>query len=123
MSSDTKDEIPIHLESSTPKSEAFVDEKANTSQLGQTCIDADVDRSLNRKFDFRILPCLFLLFFFSFMDRSSIGNASIAGLNADLGLEGDAYSTALALFFVVYLIVDIPAGGCSSRSDPVTFSA
>ncbi|KPI45310.1 putative transporter [Cyphellophora attinorum] len=66
-------------------------------------------KSLNRKWDFRILPVLFLIFFSSFLDRASIGNASIAGLGKDLSLKGQSYNIALALFFVVYLLVDVPA--------------
>ncbi|RFU24882.1 hypothetical protein B7463_g11452, partial [Scytalidium lignicola] len=110
MFSDIKADDLMHIESITPKSENLEDKNADALQLEQISIDPKVERSLNRKFDFRILPCLFLIYFFSFMDRSSIGNASIAGLNADLKLEGKAFETALALFFVVYLIVDIPAG-------------
>ena len=65
--------------------------------------------SLNRKWDFRILPVLFMIFFSSFLDRASIGNASIAGISKDLNLKGHAYNIALALFFIVYLLVDVPA--------------
>lgn len=108
MSSDTKSHSLTHIENSTQRSG---DEKADTLQLEQqAAINLSIDRSLDKKFDIRILPCLFLIYFFSFMDRSSIGNASIDGLNTELRLEGDAYSTALALFFVVYTIADLPAG-------------
>lgn len=63
----------------------------------------------NRKLDIRILPFMFLLFFFSFLDRSSIGNAAIAGLQQDVKLSGNQYNIALALFFVIYGVVEIPA--------------
>ena len=71
--------------------------------------EAALVKSLKRKWDTRILPPLFLIYFCSFMDRASIGNASIAGLAKDLNLEGTSYNVALALFFVVYIVVDIPA--------------
>lgn len=71
--------------------------------------DQAIEKSLKKKWDMRILPAIFLVYFCSFMDRASIGNASIAGLNKDLHLEGSSYNVALALFFVVYLIVDVPA--------------
>ncbi|OQV01452.1 hypothetical protein CLAIMM_06813 [Cladophialophora immunda] len=104
MSSEAKSisGIPIHIEEGT-KLESDSVEVTDQENLA-------IEKALNRKYDFRILPCLFLLYFFSFMDRASIGNASIAGLNADLKLQGQSYSVALALFFICYMIVDIPAG-------------
>ena len=71
--------------------------------------DLEVDKTLNKKYDLRILPFLFLIYLCSFMDRASIGNASIAGLFKDLKLQGQDYNIALALFFICYLIVDMPA--------------
>lgn len=68
-----------------------------------------VDDTLNRKYDLRILPWLFLIYLCSFMDRASIGNAAIAGLFTDLKLQGKQYEIALALFFICYMIVDMPA--------------
>jgi MFS family permease len=94
--------VPIHIEEGA-KVES---DSAEVEDYGNLA----VEKALNRKFDFRILPCLFFLYFFSFMDRASIGNASIAGLNVDLKLRGESYSVALALFFICYMIVDIPAG-------------
>ncbi|KAH0831819.1 putative transporter [Fonsecaea pedrosoi] len=104
MSSEAKTmaAVPLHIEEGV-KLEFDIAEVNEQGKLA-------TEKVLNRKFDFRILPCLFLLYFFSFMDRASIGNASIAGLNADLKLQGQSYSVALALFFICYLIVDLPAG-------------
>lgn len=41
-------------------------------------------------------------------DRTSIGNARIAGMAKDLNLNGYKYNIAAAVFFVVYGIADIP---------------
>ena len=37
------------------------------------------------------------------------GNAKLDGLVKDLHLTGDKYSSALATFYVLYVLIDIPA--------------
>ena len=46
---------------------------------------------------------------FSFIDRSNIGNANIAGLSTELGLEGTQYNVALLVFYIPYIIADVPS--------------
>jgi hypothetical protein len=65
--------------------------------------DPKLTRRLLWKLDLRILPMLALLFLFSFLDRTSIGNAKVLGLNADLGLSSGEYANSLAIFFAFYI--------------------
>lgn len=37
----------------------------------------------------------------NYLDRTNIGNAKVAGLQTDLGLDDNGYSLALLIFFVV----------------------
>ncbi|KAM5541470.1 hypothetical protein V8D89_005024 [Ganoderma adspersum] len=52
-----------------------------------------------RKLDTRLLPLVTLLFLLSFLDRTNIGNAKIAGLVSDLHLTGLQYNLCAAMFF------------------------
>jgi len=61
------------------------------------------------KVDIRLVPMLALLYLFSFMDRANIGNAKIEGMNADIGLTGVQYNIVSSIFFVTYVIFEIPA--------------
>jgi MFS family permease len=46
----------------------------------------------------------------SYVDRSNIGNAKIAGMQEDLDLgTGLKYNTALTVFFVPYALLEIPS--------------
>lgn len=45
-------------------------------------------RKLLWKIDRTLLPLLSVLYLLSFLDRSNIGNARLAGLEADLGMTG-----------------------------------
>ncbi|KAI4663787.1 uncharacterized protein J4E78_004205 [Alternaria triticimaculans] len=82
-------------------------EKAIT--LDET-IDTALDKRLNRKFDLRILPWLFGIWLFSFIDRSNIGNARIAGLSDELSITtGTRFNIALLVFYIPYILVDVPS--------------
>lgn len=57
------------------------------------------DRKLMRKVDRWMIPWLCLLYLLSFLDRTNIGNARLAGLEADLGMRGHDYNKSLTIFF------------------------
>ncbi|KAJ4341103.1 hypothetical protein N0V95_007323 [Ascochyta clinopodiicola] len=52
---------------------------------------------------------------FSFIDRSNIGNANIAGLSTDLHLVGTQYNVALLIFYIPYIIADVPSNWLVKR--------
>lgn len=66
-------------------------------------------KRLLKKIDLRLLPLLTVLYVLSFMDRSNIGNARVAGMNADLGLTGPQYNIALTVFFFPYGLFEVPS--------------
>lgn len=67
-------------------------------------IDAATERRLVRKFDFRVLPVLAVMYLFNSLDKSNLGNAKTATLEKDLHLVGTQYNTLLAVFFVPYVL-------------------
>ena len=79
------------------------------STVSPAGVTPELEHRVTRKFDRRILPLVFLIYLCSYLDRSNIGNAVISGLSTDLNLVGTQFNTALALFYVFYIIVDLPA--------------
>lgn len=78
--------------------------------------DPVLDKRLDRKFDLHILPFLFGIWLFSFIDRSNIGNAGIAGLRRDLSIEtGTGFNVALLVFYATYIAVDVPSNWIIKR--------
>ena len=71
--------------------------------------DSDETKRITRKVDFRLIPVLTILYIVSFIDRSNIGNAKVAGMNAELELSGPQYNLALTAFFITYIIFEIPS--------------
>ncbi|KAG0378475.1 hypothetical protein BGX24_003756 [Mortierella sp. AD032] len=71
--------------------------------------DPAVIARLRRKIDWHLLPLLSLMYLFSFLDRVNIGNAKVAGLEKDLNLSPSQYSWALSIFFIGYIIAEVPS--------------
>ncbi|KAI8145523.1 major facilitator superfamily domain-containing protein [Fennellomyces sp. T-0311] len=66
-------------------------------------------KRLRWRLDLRIVPFCGLLYLCSFLDRSNIGNAKIAGITEHLHITEDQYNVALSIFFVGYVIFEIPS--------------
>lgn len=43
------------------------------------------------------------------LEKNSVGNAKIAGMADDLDLSSDRYSLVLTLFFVGYVVFEVPS--------------
>ncbi|KAM0819188.1 putative Major facilitator superfamily domain-containing protein [Seiridium cardinale] len=73
-------------------------------------LDTHLDAKIDRKFDLHIVPWLFGIWLFAFIDRSNIGNARLDGLVDDLGIAtGTGYNLALLVFYIPYILVDVPS--------------
>ncbi|KAG0638150.1 major facilitator superfamily domain-containing protein [Tuber brumale] len=78
--------------------------------MGKESTDSSLVRvqKLVRKLDKHIVPMIMLLYLFSFLDRTNIGNAPLYGLEGDLGLKGNQFQTSVSILFVAYLVFEIP---------------
>ncbi|GAM35423.1 hypothetical protein TCE0_017r03743 [Talaromyces pinophilus] len=78
-------------------------------------IPHEIDKTVDRKFDRHIIPWLFGIWLFAFIDRSNIGNAKIDGLIQDLHLDGDKFNITLLVFYIPYILVDVPSNWVVKR--------
>ncbi|XXG95234.1 hypothetical protein Hte_001494 [Hypoxylon texense] len=76
------------------------------------------ENALLRKLDFRLLPAVGVLYLLSFLDRSNVGNARIEGLLGDVHITGNQYLTGLTLYFVGYVLFEIPCNIVLKRTTP-----
>ncbi|KAJ8120064.1 hypothetical protein ONZ43_g3131 [Nemania bipapillata] len=58
-------------------------------------IDPAAERALCRKFDFRLLPILAIMYLFNALDKGNLGNAQTAGLSKDLNFAPGQYNLIL----------------------------
>ena len=49
------------------------------------------------------------LYLISHLDRSNIGNTKIEGIDKDLGITGVQWNIILSLFFVPYILLEVPS--------------
>ncbi|MBW0483532.1 hypothetical protein O181_023247 [Austropuccinia psidii MF-1] len=79
------------------------------------------ERILVRKLDFHIFPCICFMYMLNHLDRANIANARIGGLESDLMLSSTDYSTVVAIFFIGYLLAEIPSNMIIARLRPSKF--
>ncbi|KAL5356407.1 major facilitator superfamily domain-containing protein [Aspergillus floccosus] len=67
------------------------------------------EKALVRKIDLTLLPTIWVMYLLSYLDRTNIGNAKISGMEVDLELTSNQYSIALVVFFVGYVVFEVPS--------------
>jgi len=91
-------------------------EKVQSAHAASTSFEGELDSEggiakmrIWRKLDVHLLPLLTCLYFLSFLDRTIIGYAAIAGMTEDLHLTGLRYNIIAALFYIPYCLVEVPS--------------
>lgn len=84
-------------------------------------IDPKAEARLRKKIDLFVVPTVFVLYLLCSLDRAHIGNARIAGLDKDLGLAGNDYNVILTVFFIPYILLEIPMNAACKRIGPGWF--
>lgn len=80
--------------------------------------DPTLEKRLLWKVDLRLIPPLCIMYILNYLDRNNIGNAKVAGMEQDLGLSSSDYSLALSIFFIGYLLLEVPSNMILSRTRP-----
>ncbi|MBY3809758.1 MFS transporter [Rhodococcus fascians] len=70
--------------------------------------------SLYRRIALRVMPLLVICYIVSFIDRTNIGIAQV-GLKRDLGFSASAYGLGVALFFVGFILFEVPSNAMLQR--------
>ncbi|KAL2204527.1 MFS general substrate transporter [Sarocladium strictum] len=79
--------------------------------------------ALVRKLDTYMLPILWLMYLFNYLDRNAIVNARLNSLEEDLGLVGTQYNTCVSILFVGYIAFQIPSNMILNRVRPSWYMA
>ncbi|KAK5006718.1 hypothetical protein LTR28_006153 [Elasticomyces elasticus] len=120
--------------------DASLGEKAELRE--DVSIDPVAEKRLLRKLDLHVIPPLFFLFLLAFLDRTNIGeqavqncvcenrlfltrtllgNAKIQGMTEDLKMTGNHYNIALFIFFIPYILFEVPSNIIIKRVAPSTW--
>ncbi|GAA2160810.1 MFS transporter [Glycomyces rutgersensis] len=68
-----------------------------------------VGRSAIRKVAVRLVPFVALMFFINYLDRTAIGFAAPNGMNEDLALSAAQFGFASGVFFIGYILLEVPS--------------
>jgi len=68
-----------------------------------------VEKSAISKISIRLVPFIALMFFINFLDRTAISFAGPNGMTNDLALTAAQFGFAAGIFFVGYIILEIPS--------------
>ncbi|KAM5385159.1 hypothetical protein ACJZ2D_001120 [Fusarium nematophilum] len=105
----------------SPGKDAAADIAAAQQIAAQWVDGTPEEKRLVRKLDWRILPCTWILYLLGFLDRANIGNAKTGGLEEDFGLTSSQYSIIVLVFFISYLVFEVPANMILTRVRPSVF--
>jgi ACS family tartrate transporter-like MFS transporter len=70
--------------------------------------DARVGRETMRRVSLRLLPFLFVLYIFNYVDRTNVGIAALQ-MNRDLHFSASAYGLGAGIFFLGYSLFGVPS--------------
>ncbi|QSE90804.1 MFS transporter [Rhodococcus pseudokoreensis] len=87
------------MSSVTPDSKSYTDPEVRSEAL---------EKSTIRAVSIRVLPIMFLLYFFAFVDRASLGFAQLH-MGTELSIDPAIFGLAASAFFVGYILLEIPS--------------
>ncbi|CAK7203604.1 hypothetical protein SEUCBS139899_006341 [Sporothrix eucalyptigena] len=77
-------------------------------EMDDSYISPEDEKKLLRKLDIRLAPIFAMLYFLSYLNRSNIGNAEVAGMTTQLGMTSSQYSTSVSVFYATYVGLIFP---------------
>ncbi|PHH61470.1 hypothetical protein CDD81_317 [Ophiocordyceps australis] len=83
----------------------------------------EFERKLVRRIDLHLMPFLILMFLLNFLDRSNLSQARQGSLEQDLGMSGTDFNLATSIFFVGYLVMQLPSNVVITRVRPSLYLA
>ncbi|CAJ2504960.1 Uu.00g123540.m01.CDS01 [Anthostomella pinea] len=78
---------------------------------------------LVRKLDMRIMPVLWLMYFFNYVDRGALAQARLNDLEQDLGMAGNDFNVAVSVLTVGYVLMQVPSNMLLTRVRPSIYLA
>ena len=68
---------------------------------------SDVGQRARRRVAYRLLPFVFLLYIVNYIDRVNVSFANLR-MSADLGFSDRVYGLGVGMFYLTYVLFEIP---------------
>ncbi|KAJ3576981.1 hypothetical protein NP233_g27 [Leucocoprinus birnbaumii] len=95
--------------SSDPETQQIGDVVKSEQSGSSVLIDDVLEKRVWRKLDLYVLPVVAIFYLLSFLDRTNLGNARVAGLQKDLKMTDKQYSISLTVTYVPYIVAELPS--------------
>ncbi|KAF9878096.1 major facilitator superfamily transporter [Colletotrichum karsti] len=77
-----------------------------------------LDKSVRKKLDWKFLPMVCAMLMMNYLDRINVSNARLAGMQEDLHMSDTMWSAGISLFYVGYIISQVPANVIIAKGKP-----
>jgi MFS transporter, ACS family, tartrate transporter len=75
--------------------------------MQETASQSDIAASARRRIFLRLLPFLFILYIINYLDRVNVAYAALT-MSKDLGFSDEVFGTGAGIFFLGYVLLEIP---------------
>lgn len=79
------------------------------------------EKRLVKSIDIRLLPLIVTIYVFNYLDRNSITQARLYGLQEDTHVTGATYNTAISIFSAGYIAMQLPSTLLMAKVQPHIF--
>ncbi|KAI8650837.1 MFS domain-containing protein [Fusarium keratoplasticum] len=79
------------------------------------------EKRLVRKLDMTLMPMVWVLYLFNYLDRNNIAQAKLDSFEDDLGLKGNQFNIAVSILNVGYMLGQLPSNMILTRVRPSLF--
>ncbi|KAH7233794.1 major facilitator superfamily domain-containing protein [Fusarium redolens] len=76
------------------------------------------EKRIVRKLDMTLLPIVWVLYMFNYLDRNNIAQARLDKLEEDTGLVGNEFNVAVSILNVGYMLAQLPSNMILTRVRP-----
>lgn len=103
-----------------PYAEGIAETETGIGTHGESAwvVDHHAERALCRKFDYRLLPVLAVMYLFNSLDKGNLGNAKTDGMEKDLHFKSNQYNIILCVFYVPFVLGAPPIAMLGKKFGP-----
>jgi hypothetical protein len=99
----------------------FKESMMSTYRSYDPTFSKETEKRLVKNIDIRLLPIIVTIYIFNYLDRNSITQARLYGLQQDTNVTGVTYNTAISIFSAGYIAMQLPSTLLMTKVQPHIF--
>ncbi|KAH9904048.1 major facilitator superfamily domain-containing protein [Xylariomycetidae sp. FL2044] len=115
------DNVPPAIAATTDNTSSLKDvpteEVGHRDYAGARAKSDPAEIRLVRKLDLRVMPIIWLMYFFNYVDRGTLAQARLNDLEEDLGMSGNDFNVTVSILVVGYVLMQVPSNELLTGTD------